>query len=84
MTVLNEFKYILNVVINKKHPKLIFREMVAHWYYLSSQWVVPKEIYKAIDNYDTKTAQELLDKQKQFWDEDDREIVRAQSYIDLI
>lgn len=81
---LHEIRYIFKVIFNKKHPKLIFRELVCHWYNVSCQWVVPKEIYYAIDKYDIETAQRLLDKQKEFWDEYDREIMRAQSYIDII
>ena len=81
---LDELKYIFRVIITKKHPKLIFRELVSHWNFVSSQWVVPNEIWYAIDKYDVETAQQLLDKQKEFWDWDDREINRVQSYIDML
>lgn len=80
---LEEITYIFKVIITKKHPKLIFRELVCHWYNVSSQWVVPNEIYYAIDDANFELAQRLLDKQKEFWDWDDLAIQRAQSYIDI-
>jgi hypothetical protein len=81
---LDEVSYIFKVIITKKHPKLIFRELVCHWNFVSSQWVVPNEIWYAIDKKDIVTAQQLLDKQKEFWDWDDREINRAQTFIDML
>jgi hypothetical protein len=51
---------------------------------VSSQWVVPNDIWYAIDKKDIVTAQQLLDKQKEFWDENDVTIVKAQSYIDIL
>lgn len=80
---LDEISYIFKVIFNKRHPKLIFRELVCHWYSVSSQWVVPKEIYYAIDNNNFELAQTMLDKQKEFWDWDDLAIQRAQSFIDM-
>ena len=80
---LDEVSYIFKVIFNKKHAKLIFRELVSHWNFVSSQWVVPNEIYYALDKHDVETAQILLDKQKEFWDPDDLAIVRAQSFIDM-
>jgi hypothetical protein len=80
---LDEVSYIFKVIITKKHPKLIFRELVCHWNFVSSQWVVPNEIWYAIDKKDIVTAQQLLDKQKEIWDNDDLEIMRAQSFIDM-
>ena len=80
---LDEVSYIFKVIITKKHPKLIFRELVSHWNSVSSQWVVPNEIWYAIDKHDIVTAQQLLDKQKEFWNWDDKEINRAQSFIDM-
>ncbi len=80
---LSEVRYIFKVIVTKRHPKLIFRELVSHWNFVSSQWVVPKEIYYAIDNGEFELAQTLLNKQKEFWDWDDLAIMRAQNYIDI-
>ena len=77
---IKELSYLLRVI----HPKLVFREMVCHWYRTGNDVIVPKEIYEAIEKYDAKTAQKLLDKQCEFWDCNDPAIVRAQSYIDLL
>ena len=52
---LDEVSYIFKVIITKKHPKLIFRELVSHWNSVSSQWVVPNEIWYAIDKHDIVT-----------------------------
>jgi predicted ATP-binding protein involved in virulence len=43
-----------------------------------------KEIYRLIDNDDGKTAQELLEKLKEKRGEDDLEVMRIQSYIDIL
>ena len=80
---LDELKYIFRVIITKKHPKFIFRELLCTYKGLSDKWVVPNEIYYAIDDKDFVLAQTLLDKQKEIWDEDDLEIMRAQSFIDM-
>ena len=42
------------------------------------------EIYHLIDKYDGKNAQELLEKLKEKRGENDLEIMRMQSYIDLL
>jgi hypothetical protein len=36
-----------------------------------------------MDDKDFVLAQKLLDKQKEIWDNDDLEIMRAQSFIDM-
>jgi hypothetical protein len=78
---LNEIRYIFKVVVNKRHPKLIFRELVSHWNYVSSQWVVPNEIYYAMDDLNIDLATSLLNKQKELWGEDDLAITKAESHL---
>lgn len=84
MLMLNELHYLLRTALRYKHPKLIWREMVCHWYRTGNDIVAPKEIFEAIEQYDTEKAQKLIDKQCEFWDSDDPVIVRAQSYLDVL
>ena len=79
---LKEIRYIFKVIFNKRHPKLIFRELVCHWKSLSDVWVVPNHIYYHIDKHEFDKAQVLLNKQVEIWGYDDLAILRAQSYID--
>lgn len=80
---MSEFTYLLRVIICYKHPKLIWREMVCHWYRTGNDIIAPKEIYDAIDRDDIETAQKLLNKQCEFWNQNDPALMRAQSYIDM-
>ena len=40
---IKELSYLLRVI----HPKLVFREMVCHWYRTGNDVIVPKEIYES-------------------------------------
>lgn len=81
---MNELLYFFATVKRYKHPKRIWRELVCHWYRVGNDEVAPREIYTAIANYDASLAQELINKQCEFWDCNDPALMRAQSYLDLL
>lgn len=67
-----------------QYIKIWFRQFIVTWYIRTNEWVVPRYIYTAIDNYDVETAQQMLDHQADIWGIDDLAVMRAQSYIDLL